>query len=68
MINIEIKRPRTEDIKELHQFFRTVITDTFNKEGIGDQLEDLEAEIESKKAYLASDLKAMERIDFSCLH
>ncbi len=56
MLDIEIRRPRTEDINELHQFFRTVITDTFNKEGIGDQLEDLEAEIESKKAYLTEDL------------
>ncbi|ART75017.1 GNAT family N-acetyltransferase [Sutcliffiella horikoshii] len=56
MLNIEIRRPRTEEIVELHQFFRTVIEDTFNKEGIGDQLEDLEAEVESKKAYLAGDL------------
>ncbi|TYS58426.1 GNAT family N-acetyltransferase [Sutcliffiella horikoshii] len=56
MLDIEIRRPRTEDINELHQFFRTVIEDTFNKEGIGDQLEDLEAEVESKKAYLAGDL------------
>lgn len=56
MLNIEIRRPRTEDIVELNQFFRTVIEDTFNKEGIEDQLEDLEAEIESKKAYLRDDL------------
>ncbi|WP_404430710.1 GNAT family N-acetyltransferase [Sutcliffiella horikoshii] len=56
MLDIEIRRPRTEDINGLHQFFRTVIIDTFNKEGIGDQLEDLETEIESKKAYLFGDL------------
>ncbi len=56
MLDVEIRRPRTEDINELHHFFRTVIIDTFNKEGIGDELEDLEAEIESKKAYLARDL------------
>jgi len=56
VLNVEIRRPRTEDINELHQFFRTVITDTFNQEGIGDQLEDLEAEIESKKAYLTDDI------------
>lgn len=58
MLDIEIRRPITENINELHQFFKTVITDTFHNEGIGDQLEDLEAEIETKKAYLASDLES----------
>jgi len=58
VLDIEIRRPITENINELHQFFKTVITDTFHNEGIGDQLEDLEAEIESKKAYLARDLKS----------
>ncbi|WP_404447641.1 GNAT family N-acetyltransferase [Sutcliffiella horikoshii] len=56
MLNVEIRRPRTEDINELHKFFKTVIIDTFNKEGIGDQLDDLQAEIESKRAYLTEDL------------
>ncbi|WP_226683000.1 GNAT family N-acetyltransferase [Sutcliffiella horikoshii] len=56
MIKIEIRRPRAEDINELHHFFRTVIEDTFIKEGIGNQLEGLEAEIEYKKAYFTDDL------------
>lgn len=43
-------------MKELNQFFRTVITDTFFKEGIGDKLKDIEDEIEAKRTYLESDL------------
>ncbi|MFJ7677855.1 GNAT family N-acetyltransferase [Peribacillus sp. NPDC097198] len=58
MLNLEIRRTRTEDIKELNQFFRTVITDIFIKEGIGDKLEDIENEIEAKKTYLESDLES----------
>ncbi|MCZ8542440.1 GNAT family N-acetyltransferase [Psychrobacillus psychrodurans] len=53
--NVDIRRPRTEDMKEFNQFFRTVITDTFIKEGIGDKLQDIEDEIEAKKTYLESD-------------
>lgn len=52
MLNIEIKRPKMEDFKELNKFFRMVIRDTFNKEGIGDKLEDLAEEIETKKSLL----------------
>lgn len=55
MLNIEIRRPTREDIRELNQFFRIVITDTFSKEGISEKLEDLEDEIEVKKKYLNSD-------------
>jgi GNAT superfamily N-acetyltransferase len=58
VLNVEIRRPRTEDITELNHFFRTVITDTFNKEGIGDKVEDLEGEIQAKNTYLSSDLKS----------
>ena len=58
MLNIEIKRPKMEDFKELNKFFRMVIRDTFNKEGIGDKLEDLAEEIETKKAYLESDFSS----------
>lgn len=57
MLNVEVRRPRTEDIKELNQFFRTVITDTFIKEGIGEKLEDIENEIGTKQTYLERDLE-----------
>jgi hypothetical protein len=58
VLNVELRRPRIEDNKELNKFFRTVINDTFMKEGIGDKLEDIEDEIEAKKTYLESDLES----------
>lgn len=48
-MKVEIRRPRFEDIKELHSLFRMVIIDTFIKEGIGEKLEDLNEEIEIKE-------------------
>lgn len=56
MREVEIKRPRIEDIEELNQFFRIVITDTFAREGLAGLLDDIEAEIDSKKNYLQLDL------------
>ena len=56
MHNIEIRRPRTEDMEELHKFFRIVLTDTFAREGLGDKVDMIEDEIEDKKKYLKSDL------------
>jgi GNAT superfamily N-acetyltransferase len=53
---VEIRRPRKEDIEELNQFFRIVITDTFAREGLAGLIEDIEAEIDSKKNYLQLDL------------
>ncbi|TYR73148.1 GNAT family N-acetyltransferase [Rossellomorea vietnamensis] len=58
MLNLQIRRPSAWDIEELHHFFKTVITDTFRKEGIAEKVKDLEDEIESKKAYLQSDLES----------
>lgn len=58
MIEIEIRRPKLEDIKQLHEFFRTVIVDTFTKEGIGDKVEDLANEIQIKEKYLETDLES----------
>lgn len=53
--NIEIRRPRMDDNKELNQFFRTVIKDTFAIEGLSELVEEIENEIESKKQYLRCD-------------
>jgi GNAT superfamily N-acetyltransferase len=58
VLNVEIRRPRIEEMNELNQFFRKVITDTFTKEGIGEKLVDIEHEIELKKKYLASDFES----------
>ncbi|MGD8192377.1 N-acetyltransferase family protein [Brevibacillus ginsengisoli] len=57
MLNVEIRRPRIEDIQELHQLFKLVITDTFTREGLGERLEVIKDEIEMKKKYLESDFK-----------
>ncbi|MFS0779218.1 GNAT family N-acetyltransferase [Neobacillus sp. 3P2-tot-E-2] len=56
MQTVEIRRPRMEDIKELNQFFRIVITETFRREGLVGLIDDIEGEIDSKKNYLHSDL------------
>jgi ribosomal protein S18 acetylase RimI-like enzyme len=58
MQNVEIRRPRIDDIQLLHQFFSIVITDTFVKEGLGERQEDINAEIEVKEKYLKSDLES----------
>ncbi|MBT2663244.1 GNAT family N-acetyltransferase [Bacillus sp. ISL-45] len=55
MLTVEVRRPKPEDKELLNEFFRTVITDTFIKEGIGDQLDDIKEEIEAKRRYLESD-------------
>ncbi|NQD64460.1 GNAT family N-acetyltransferase [Bacillus haikouensis] len=55
---MEIRRPQSEDIKELHRFFREVITDTFRKEGIEDQVNDMEEEIKTKKTNLENDFES----------
>lgn len=55
-INVEIRRPRAEDIEELNQFFSKVIRDTFDREGLSELLDDMKDEIENKKQYLKTDL------------
>lgn len=58
MLKVEVRRPKIEDIKPLHDFFKTVITDTFTKEGIGEKLNDIRDEIEGKKKNLESDFES----------
>ncbi len=56
MFEIKIRRPKTEDIEGLKEFFKEVITHTFIKEGVGDRTEDINEEIKTKEKYLKSDL------------
>ncbi|MBZ2174316.1 GNAT family N-acetyltransferase [Schnuerera sp. xch1] len=56
MLNIEIRRPKLKDKEELHNFFKIVIKDTFIREGIENNVYDLEQEIKFKKKYLQYDL------------
>jgi len=58
MMNIKIRRPRIEDMNELNQFFKIVITDTFAKEGISNQAESMNEEIETKGNYLENDFES----------
>ncbi|MFT9598578.1 GNAT family N-acetyltransferase [Mesobacillus sp.] len=58
MLHVNIRRPTTKDREKLNDFFKTVIIDTFIKEGIGDQLNDITEEIEMKKRYLTSDFES----------
>lgn len=58
VIDAEVRRPRFDDIKQLNEFFRIVICDTFTKEGIGDMLDDMTNEIKIKEKYLAADLES----------
>lgn len=58
VLNVEIRRPRIEDIKELNSFFRIVITDTFIKEGLGEKLNDINDEVKDKEKYLECDFES----------
>ena len=58
MINVEIGRPSIEDIKQLNEFFRIVIIDTFKKEGIGEKSDDINNEIKVKEQYLEIDFES----------
>lgn len=57
-MRLEIRRPKAADVEAIHTFFRLVITDTFEKEGIADLHEDIEHEIASKHDYLHRDLES----------
>lgn len=55
MLAVEVRRPKLENREQLNEFYKTVITDTFGKEGIADQVDDINEEIEGKRRYLESD-------------
>ena len=57
MLKWEIRRPKCNDLKQLNEFFKTVITDTFIQEGIGEKLNDIKDELEIKEKYIESDLR-----------
>lgn len=58
MLKVEVRRPGMEDVKELHAFFRLVMTDTFIKEGLGEKLHDMNDEVALKEKYLESDMES----------
>lgn len=50
MTNVTVRRPNLNDVDELYLFFRIVITNTYKNEGLSQLLDDIENEINSKKA------------------
>ncbi|MBB3126610.1 GNAT superfamily N-acetyltransferase [Paenibacillus rhizosphaerae] len=64
MRQLEIRRPTAADVEGIHTFFRLVITDTFEKEGIAHLHDDIEHEIASKHAYLRRDLETHGRLRY----
>lgn len=50
MTNVAVRRPNLNDIDELYLFFRIVITNTYKNEGLSQLLDDIENEINYKKA------------------
>lgn len=57
-MEIDIRRPSRADVAELHSLFRKVISDTYRKEGIGELVDDMKREIETKEDYLEKDLSS----------
>ncbi len=58
MQDVEIRRARIDDLEELNKFFRTVITDTFAKQGLARLVDGIEKEIEDKVNCVNIDLKS----------
>jgi GNAT superfamily N-acetyltransferase len=58
MINIEISRPKYEDIQVINEFFELVIRDTFERNGIADLVDTIVEEIEDKRRCLNQDLES----------
>ena len=58
MINIEISRPKFEDIELINGFFEIVIKDTFERNGISDLVSTIVAEIEDKRRCLNQDIES----------
>ncbi len=56
MSNIEIRRPVSDDVEELKQFFSLVLIDTYAKEGLVDRIQEMKKEIRDKENLLQEDL------------
>lgn len=58
MINIEINRPKFEDIELINDFFEIVLRNTFERNEISDLVDLLAAEIEDKRICLNQDIES----------
>ncbi|WP_313119188.1 hypothetical protein [Proteiniclasticum ruminis] len=51
---VTVRRPKKEEIFQIEEFMRVVLVDTYRKEQIDEKIYDLQEELASKRAYLAS--------------
>lgn len=58
MKNIIIRRPKLCDQQEINKLFEVTIQDAFDKEGVGDAIDDINEQICHKKTLLDEDLKS----------
>ncbi|MBZ9689228.1 GNAT family N-acetyltransferase [Clostridium estertheticum] len=58
MKNIEISRPKFEDIELINEFFQIVLRDTFERNGISDLVDIIVEEIEDKRKCLNQDIES----------
>lgn len=58
MRDIEISRPKFEDIELINEFFKIVIRDTFERNGISNLVDTIEEEIKDKRRLLNEDVKS----------
>ena len=58
MKNIEISRPKFEDIELINEFFEIVIRNTFEKNGIADLINIIVEEIKDKRRCLNQDIES----------
>lgn len=58
MKNIEISRPKIEDIEEINKFFELVLRDTFERNGILDLVDTFDNEIIDKRRCLNQDIES----------
>jgi GNAT superfamily N-acetyltransferase len=56
MENIEIIRPKARDVELINEFFKIVLKDTFERNGISDLVDTISEEIEDKRRCLNQDL------------
>lgn len=58
MNNIEISRPRIDEVELINEFFKLVIHDTFMRNNISDLVDTLANEIEDKRRCLNQDMES----------
>lgn len=58
MTNIEINRPKFEDVELINEFFQVVIIDTFKRNGISNLVDSMTEEIEDKRRCLNQDIES----------